>query len=117
VLRPDGSPIAGLYAAGRATSALAVSGYCSGISLGDCSFFGRRAGQSAASAELMATRLKESAGEHDQGGPPVPRGPAADLVLVQAGRPGPYRPGNSLLRSHPRPATFTKVPSGTCCGA
>jgi 3-oxo-5alpha-steroid 4-dehydrogenase len=50
VLRPDSSPIAGLYAAGRATSALAVSGYCSGISLGDCSFFGRRAGQSAASA-------------------------------------------------------------------
>lgn len=50
VLRPDGSAIPGLYAAGRATSALAVSGYCSGISLGDCSFFGRRAGQSAASA-------------------------------------------------------------------
>ena len=50
VLRPDSSPIAGLYAAGRATSALAVSGYCSGISLGDCSFFGRRAGQSAATS-------------------------------------------------------------------
>ncbi len=50
VLRPDSSPIAGLYAAGRATSGLAVSGYCSGISLGDCSFFGRRAGQSAATA-------------------------------------------------------------------
>lgn len=50
VLRPDGSPVPGLYAAGRATSGLAVSGYCSGISLGDCSFFGRRAGQSAASA-------------------------------------------------------------------
>jgi len=48
VLRPDGSPVAGLFAAGRATSGLAVSGYCSGISLGDCSFFGRRAGQSAA---------------------------------------------------------------------
>ena len=48
VLRPDGSPVPGLYAAGRATSALAVAGYCSGISLGDCSFFGRRAGQSAA---------------------------------------------------------------------
>jgi 3-oxo-5alpha-steroid 4-dehydrogenase len=48
VLRPDGSPVGGLFAAGRATSGLAVSGYCSGISLGDCSFFGRRAGQSAA---------------------------------------------------------------------
>jgi 3-oxo-5alpha-steroid 4-dehydrogenase len=49
-LRPDDSPIVGLYAAGRATSGLAVSGYCSGISLGDCSFFGRRAGQSAATS-------------------------------------------------------------------
>jgi 3-oxo-5alpha-steroid 4-dehydrogenase len=48
VFMPDGSAITGLYAAGRATSGLAVSGYCSGISLGDCTFFGRRAGQSAA---------------------------------------------------------------------
>jgi 3-oxo-5alpha-steroid 4-dehydrogenase len=48
VLDVDASPIAGLYAAGRVTSGLAVHGYCSGISLGDGSFFGRRAGQSAA---------------------------------------------------------------------
>lgn len=48
VLTPDGEPVSGLFAAGRATSGLAVSGYCSGISLGDSTFFGRRAGQSAA---------------------------------------------------------------------
>lgn len=50
VLRADNTPVVGLYAAGRITSGLAVSGYCSGISLGDCSFFGRRAGQAAAAA-------------------------------------------------------------------
>jgi 3-oxo-5alpha-steroid 4-dehydrogenase len=49
VLDVDGTPLAGLYAAGRATSGLAVHGYCSGISLGDGSFFGRRAGRAAAS--------------------------------------------------------------------
>jgi 3-oxo-5alpha-steroid 4-dehydrogenase len=47
VLDLDGAPIPGLFAAGRATAGLAVGGYCSGISLGDCTFFGRRAGQSA----------------------------------------------------------------------
>lgn len=47
VLDVDAEPVAGLYAAGRATAGLAVGGYCSGISLGDCTFFGRRAGQSA----------------------------------------------------------------------
>ena len=48
VLDVEGAPVPGLYAAGRATSGLAVHGYCSGISLGDGSFFGRRAGRSAA---------------------------------------------------------------------
>ena len=48
VLTGDSQPIAGLFAAGRASAGLAVGGYCSGISLGDCTFFGRRAGQSAA---------------------------------------------------------------------
>jgi 3-oxo-5alpha-steroid 4-dehydrogenase len=50
VLDVQGQPIDGLYAAGRASSGLAVYGYCSGISLGDGSFFGRMAGQSAAVA-------------------------------------------------------------------
>jgi 3-oxo-5alpha-steroid 4-dehydrogenase len=37
-----------LYAAGRTTSGIAAQGYCSGLSLGDSTFFGRRAGRSAA---------------------------------------------------------------------
>jgi 3-oxo-5alpha-steroid 4-dehydrogenase len=44
----DGEPIPGLYAAGRTTSGIAAQGYCSGLSLGDGSFFGRLAGRSAA---------------------------------------------------------------------
>jgi 3-oxo-5alpha-steroid 4-dehydrogenase len=50
VLDPDGATIPGLYAAGRATSGLSVGGYSSGLSLGDGTFFGRRAGRSAATA-------------------------------------------------------------------
>lgn len=48
VLDPEGRPIGGLFAAGRATSGLAVGGYSSGLSLGDATFFGRRAGRTAA---------------------------------------------------------------------
>jgi succinate dehydrogenase/fumarate reductase flavoprotein subunit len=45
---PDGRVIPGLYAAGRATSGVSVGGYSSGLSLGDGTFFGRRAGRCAA---------------------------------------------------------------------
>ena len=48
VLDPDGEIIPGLYGAGRSTSGLVVGGYSSGLSLGDGSFFGRRAGRAAA---------------------------------------------------------------------
>jgi len=48
VLDPEGVPIPGLFAAGRATSGLAVGSYSSGLSLGDGTFFGRRAGRTAA---------------------------------------------------------------------
>ena len=48
VLTVDGAPIPGLYAAGRTTSGIAAGGYVSGISLGDGTFFGRRAGLGAA---------------------------------------------------------------------
>jgi 3-oxo-5alpha-steroid 4-dehydrogenase len=48
VLDLDGEPIAGLYAAGRTTSGVAAQGYCSGLSLGDSTLFGRLAGQAAA---------------------------------------------------------------------
>jgi len=49
VLGPDGDAIPGLFAAGRCTSGLSVGGYSSGLSLGDGTFFGRRAGAAAAS--------------------------------------------------------------------
>jgi 3-oxo-5alpha-steroid 4-dehydrogenase len=48
VLSTTGEPIPGLFAAGRATSGVAKRGYSSGLSLGDASFFGRRAGRTAA---------------------------------------------------------------------
>jgi 3-oxo-5alpha-steroid 4-dehydrogenase len=48
VLHVSGEPIPGLCAAGRCTAGLAAWGYASGISLGDGSFYGRRAGRSAA---------------------------------------------------------------------
>ena len=48
MLDPGGAAIPGLFAAGRSTSGLSVGGYSSGLSLGDGTFFGRRAGRSAA---------------------------------------------------------------------
>lgn len=48
VLDLDGGPIPGLYAAGRATAGMHGHSYISGTSLGDGTFFGRRAGRSAA---------------------------------------------------------------------
>lgn len=50
VLRPDGVPVPGLFAAGRCTHGLPAwgHGYSSGLSLADCTFFGRQAGKAAA---------------------------------------------------------------------
>lgn len=50
VLHVSGEPIPGLFAAGRCTAGLAAWGYASGVSLGDGSFYGRRAGRAAARA-------------------------------------------------------------------
>ncbi|WP_410051004.1 FAD-dependent oxidoreductase [Acidiferrimicrobium sp. IK] len=50
VVGSDG-PIPGLFAAGRATSGIPAWGYVSGTSLGDATFFGRRAGRAAARRE------------------------------------------------------------------
>lgn len=52
VLNRAGKPIAGLHAAGRCTSGLPAwgHGYSSGMSLADCTFFGRQAGRHAATA-------------------------------------------------------------------
>jgi 3-oxo-5alpha-steroid 4-dehydrogenase len=47
VLTPEGEIIGGLFAAGRASSGLPAQGYNSGMSLSDCTFFGRRAGRAA----------------------------------------------------------------------
>lgn len=44
VLHVSGAPIPGLFAAGRCSAGLAAWGYASGVSLGDGSFYGRRAG-------------------------------------------------------------------------
>ncbi len=44
----DGSTVPGLFAAGRTTSGIPAVGYVSGTSLGDGTFFGRRAGAAAA---------------------------------------------------------------------
>lgn len=51
VLTPAGEVIPRLFAAGRATSGIAAPGYSSGLSLGDGSFFGRRAGANAAALD------------------------------------------------------------------
>ncbi len=50
VLDRGGRPVPGLYAAGRASCGLPRSGhgYSSGMSLADCTFFGRKAGVAAA---------------------------------------------------------------------
>jgi 3-oxo-5alpha-steroid 4-dehydrogenase len=48
VLRPDGSAIDGLYAAGRTAVGVCSHSYVSGLSLADCVFSGRRAGRDAA---------------------------------------------------------------------
>ena len=55
VLRPDGSAIGGLYAAGRSAAGLCSRSYVSGLSLADCVFSGRRAGRHAGRA-AAATR-------------------------------------------------------------
>ena len=48
VLSLDGVPVPGLWAAGRTTAGIHGDGYISGTSLGDGSYFGRRAGRAAA---------------------------------------------------------------------
>lgn len=52
VLIPDGSPVPGLYAAGRTTCGISRSaeGYASGTCIADATCFGRLAGQAAAAA-------------------------------------------------------------------
>lgn len=44
VTRADGTPIRGLYAAGRTAVGICANSYVSGLSIADCVFSGRRAG-------------------------------------------------------------------------
>ncbi|RMD84409.1 MAG: FAD-dependent oxidoreductase [Candidatus Dadabacteria bacterium] len=55
VLTADGEAVPGLFAAGRTAASLAAPGYASGISIGDGTFFGRRAGRAAALATRALT--------------------------------------------------------------
>lgn len=48
VLREDGSPVVGLYAAGRDAVGVSSHSYISGLSIADCIFSGRNAGRRAA---------------------------------------------------------------------
>jgi len=61
VFKPDGQVIPGLYAAGRATSGLPACGYgySSGMSLADCTFFGRSAGRAAAARAGASTACEQ----------------------------------------------------------
>jgi 3-oxo-5alpha-steroid 4-dehydrogenase len=56
VLRPDGGPVDGLYAAGRTAAGLCSRSYVSGLSLADCVFSGRRAGHHAATEGVTLPR-------------------------------------------------------------
>lgn len=56
VLRDDGSPVPGLYAAGRTAVGVCSESYVSGLSLADCAFGGRRAGR-AVVAETPGVRV------------------------------------------------------------
>jgi 3-oxo-5alpha-steroid 4-dehydrogenase len=60
VLRDDGMPVPGLFAAGRSAVGLCSRSYVSGLSIADCVFSGRRAGRHAAAAR------HEEHGEHEE---------------------------------------------------
>jgi 3-oxo-5alpha-steroid 4-dehydrogenase len=53
VRRVDGETIPGLYAVGRTASGIPARAYNTGTSLGDASFFGRRAGEEAAARATL----------------------------------------------------------------
>jgi 3-oxo-5alpha-steroid 4-dehydrogenase len=61
VRRADGSPVPGLYAAGRTAVGLCSNSYVSGLALADCVFSGRRAGAHAASAAHAAASAAHAA--------------------------------------------------------
>jgi 3-oxo-5alpha-steroid 4-dehydrogenase len=54
VLTDNGSPIRGLYAVGRTAVGVCSNSYISGLSLADCVFSGKRAGEHAAAVQRSA---------------------------------------------------------------
>lgn len=56
VLTDNGSPIRGLYAAGRSAVGVCSNSYVSGLSLADCVFSGIRAGEHAAAFQVRPAR-------------------------------------------------------------
>ncbi len=104
VLGDDGRPVTGLWAAGRCTAGLAAGGYASGISLGDASFFGRRAGlfaaqpaagqRSRSGCQASAPCRGQSTTHLGQGQATTPRSRAADTerrVTERGGYPAAAR--------------------------
>jgi 3-oxo-5alpha-steroid 4-dehydrogenase len=55
VLSTDGSPVPGLYAAGRTAVGICSNSYVSGLSIADCVFSGRRAGKHAATQSVASS--------------------------------------------------------------
>ena len=80
VLAEQGSPIPGLYAAGRSAAGICAESYVSGLSLADCIFSGRNAGRSAADA------VRRSPLNHDGVAGDAPQ---ADLSPLGPEGPGP----------------------------
>jgi 3-oxo-5alpha-steroid 4-dehydrogenase len=74
VLRADGTPISGLYAAGRVAAGLNATRNLSGMSIGDCVFSARRAARDCiASFPLGAGGAGEGAASAAQGSPVRPQ--------------------------------------------
>ncbi|MBN2497549.1 MAG: FAD-binding protein [Deltaproteobacteria bacterium] len=111
VLREDGSPIPGLFAAGRCALGVSSGGYLSGLSVADCVFSGRNAGRSAArsaGARAQTGSRAPSGAPARPGAPPAADGPTvADCVF--SGR----NAGRSAARSAgARAQTGFRAPSG-----
>jgi 3-oxo-5alpha-steroid 4-dehydrogenase len=76
VLRPDGSPVPGLYAAGRTAVGICSGSYVSGLSLADCAYSGRRAGRHAATGTARIRDAGSAETATSLGGGPQGQDPA-----------------------------------------
>ena len=104
VLRADGTPVDGLYAAGRTAAGLCSRSYVSGLSLADCVFSGRRAGRTPQHGNQWARHRSGSTGHGDQ------------HICGDSGTAG-RRPGPGGWSGRPSPAPGTQkkaaaIPAG-----